>query len=409
MNRRQFFAGLAVAATTSRHALAAAPDRLGKIRDLVIHRDPSFYCIAPAIVARRAGELLVAFRRAPDRRVFGEKSVGHLDPNSQLVLVRSRDGGETWSRTPELLFAHPLGGAQDASLIRLADGSLVCHSYAWMRLLSTARSRPAPGFTSRDGHAFLGGYVLRSEDDGRSWQGPFSPPAMAHADAVDPQGRRIGLFNRGSMCQTADGTLYWAARSLTGSLAGGHYSLHLLRSRDRGETWDATGAQLADPAFTFTETSLIETPRGHLLGFVRARKLTPAAADGSRKRGAAVDDHVPVMVRSTDGGLTFEPWQTAGFFGYPFHALRLQDGRIWLSYGYRRRPFGVRVRILNPEGTDFAEAEEFVLRDDGGSTDVGYPWATLLPGSRVLTVYWINHDDGERYIAGTVCRPAARS
>jgi hypothetical protein len=94
---------------------------------------------------------------------------------------------------------------------------------------------------------------------------------------------------------------------------------------------------------------------------------------------------------------------TASFFGFPFHLLPLPDGRVWLSYGYRRKPFGIRARILNAECTDFAQAPEIVLRDDGGTTDIGYPWATLLPDGRILTVYWMNHDDKERYIGGTIC------
>ncbi len=58
--------------------------------------------------------------------------------------------------------------------------------------------------------------------------------------------------------------------------------------------------------------------------------------------------------------------------------------------------------MLNAECTDFASAPEYVLRDEGGTYDLGYPWAVTLPGNRVLSVYYFNRDNGTRYIAGTI-------
>jgi hypothetical protein len=73
-----------------------------------------------------------------------------------------------------------------------------------------------------------------------------------------------------------------------------------------------------------------------------------------------------------------------------------------LVYGYRHEPYGIRARILNPECTDFATAPEIVLRDDGGTTDIGYPWSVQLDENRVLVVYYYNIENGPRHIAGTI-------
>jgi hypothetical protein len=81
--------------------------------------------------------------------------------------------------------------------------------------------------------------------------------------------------------------------------------------------------------------------------------------------------------------------------------VRLEDNRALLVYGYRHPPYGIRARLLNPECTDADRAPEFVLRDDGGGTDLGYPWAVALPGRRVLVVYYFQKDNGTRHIAGT--------
>jgi sialidase-1 len=379
-NRRQVFEALAVGAVPAR----AFARPLRKLEEIVIYRDEAFYAAFPSIVRRPDDELLVAFRRAPERRRFGEKLTTHADPNSQLVLVRSRDGGCTWSREPELIYAHPFGGLQDPCMIQLRNGAILCSSYGWLRLFVNRLEKPRKDIRHGE-FLFLGGLLLRSDDGGRSWKGPFRPPPMPEPDALDPWGQPLPLFNRGAMCQGRDGRLFWVVRCFR--MGRRPDDLHLLVSEDGGLNWRYSCVAAADPKVAFSETSLIQTPAGDLVGFVRTMNL---------------DNHT-VVIRSRDGGRSFDPWQDAGFQGSPHHALRLPDGRVWLVYGYRHPPFGVRARILNPECTDFATAPEIVLRDDGGNADVGYPWSALLPGGRVLTVYYFNLADGPRFIAGTIC------
>ncbi len=141
-----------------------------------------------------------------------------------------------------------------------------------------------------------------------------------------------------------------------------------------------------DEKIHFNESSLYETPKGDLVAFMRTEDF---------------NDHTAVA-RSTDHGKSFHRWEDSGFQGHPHYALRLPDKRVLLVYGYRHAPFGVRARVLDPECTNFASAEEIVLRDDGGNGDLGYPWAVMLSKNRALVVYYFNQGDGTRYIAGTV-------
>ena len=62
-----------------------------KIKDVLIYKDTAFYSTFPSVVRRPDGELLVAFRRAPNRMIFGEKGNNHVDDNSYLEMVRSKD------------------------------------------------------------------------------------------------------------------------------------------------------------------------------------------------------------------------------------------------------------------------------------------------------------------------------
>lgn len=351
---------------------------LAKLRDLIIYSDPTFHCAFPSVVLRPDGELLCAFRRAPSRKfLYGAAHDTHTDPNSQLVLVRSHDTGESWT-SPELIFAHPLGGSQDPCLVQLNDGALICTSYGWSLL-------PPQQTTGTKEHqfTFLGGYVLRSRDDAKTWQGPLIPPEITDGQSSD--GKRRATYNRGALIQASSGELLWAAVKAGPPNSHVPTSVHLLASTDEGETWNDRSAIAADPNITFNETSLVQTRRGDLVAFIRTERPNEHAA----------------IARSTDGGKSFS-WQDLGFHAVPLQAARLQDGRILLVYGYRQKPYGVRARLLNEDASDAATAPEFIIRDDAGTWDVGYPWAVQLSDGRVLVVYYINIADGPRRIEATL-------
>jgi sialidase-1 len=355
-----------------------------KERDVVIYENPKFHSAFPSVVRRPDGELLLAFRRAPNRRAFGEEKNNHVDPNSQLMLVRSRDG-VTWTQ-PELIYAHALGGSQDPCLFKLRDGTLLCLSYGWSFLRPDGvKNLKPPYLQNYPGSIFTGGHYLRSTDGAQTWQGPFSPPHIPPEILRDPFGELVPAYNRGAPTESRTGQLHWVVAA-TDQEVPRKTSTHLLTSTDRGLTWTYTAPVAVDDKASFNETSLIETPRGDLVAFLRSEKLEDQAC----------------LARSTDGGKTFLPWQRMGFKGHPLHALRLPDDRVFLTYGYRHAPFGIRARILNAECTDFSTAPEIILRDDGTTTDLGYPWAVQLDAHRVLVSYYFKAGGEIQQIAATI-------
>jgi hypothetical protein len=357
-----------------------------KVSDTVIYQENRFYATFPSVVKRPDGELLVAFRRAPSRVALREKTESHIDPNSYLVLVRSRDGGATWTKEPELIYAHEFGGSQDPCLLQLRDGTLLCSSYGWAVLKPEAVPLLGPRVNqNRPGTVFLGGYLVRSTDGARSWQGPIYPPHIPPEINHDPYGRPLPAYNRGAMYEGANGRIFWVVAAMD-SDPPRKTSNHLLVSDDRGTTWRYSAPVAVDAKVVFNEASAYVTPKGDVVAFLRTANFEDQAC----------------IARSSDGGKTFQPWEGMGFKGHPLQATRLPDQRVLLVYGYRHKPFGIRARILNAECTDYATAPEIVLRDDGGTTDIGYPWSVVVDERRVLVVYYFNLANGPRHIAGTM-------
>ncbi|MFV0606770.1 MAG: sialidase family protein [Niabella sp.] len=353
-----------------------------KIKDVVIYQDTTFYSAFPSVIKNTNGELLVAFRRAPNRLIFKEYGNIHTDNNSYLVSVRSTDG-ENWTKNPELIYANPFGGSQDPCLLQLNDGTLLCTSFGWQQVRPSGIPKlKKPYFEATAGYVFLGGYIVKSFDGGKSWLGPYYPPHIKPEIYYNAFGQEITAYNRGALYEAKDGRVLW--------IVVAHDSLnktsnYLLTSKDKGTTWQYTGQVAKHPKVSFNEASVYETPKGDIVGFLRT---------------ANFDDQA-VIARSKDGGKTFK-WESMGFQGHPLNALGLPDNRVLLTYGYRHKPFGIRAKILNAECSDFKTAPEIVLREDGGNSDIGYTWPVQLDNNRVLIVYYFNKENGIRYIAGTI-------
>lgn len=353
-----------------------------KLKDIVIYKDSMFYSSFPSVIKKPDGELLLAFRRAPDRTIFGESGTGHIDPNSYLMAVRSTDG-ENWTKEPELLYAHPFGGSQDPCLLQLKDGTILCTSYGW----AIVRKDGLPNLKKPYLHAgwgtFLGGYVLRSVDGGSNWQKPVYPPHVEQEIYYNAYGKAVPAYNRGALCEGKDGRIFWAVAVHDKK---NKTSVHLLISKDKGVTWDYSCPIAVDDKISFNETSIYETPKGDLVAFLRTSGLDDQAC----------------IARSTDGGKTFDPWHSMKFQGHPLNALCLPDNRVLLTYGFRHKPYGIRARVLNADCSDFFSAAEIILRDDAVNSDIGYTWPVQLDEKRVLVIYYFNMDNNTRHIAGTI-------
>ncbi len=242
-----------------------------KIKDVIIYEDSKFYSSFPSVVKRTDGELLVAFRRAPDRKIFGEKVTNHCDPNSYLVSICSHDG-ETWAKKPDMIYAHPFGGSQDPCLLQLRNGALLCASYGWAFVRPDGIPNLKKPYFESGGAVFLGGYLVSSADGGKTWQGPIYPPHIAPEIHFNALGEPLPAYNRGALVEGKSGRIFWTVAA-TDSKTAKKTSVHLLVSDDKGFSWIYSSPVAVDETASFNETSVYETPKGDIVAFLRTANL----------------------------------------------------------------------------------------------------------------------------------------
>jgi len=182
--------------------------------------------------------------------------------------------------------------------------------------------------------------------------------------------------------------------------------IYCLRSTDRGATWTQQG-QVGDGAadrLHFLEPGWVRLRNGRLIAMLRTR------GEGAANVREAPPAGFLFQSVSDDEGRTWTKPQATPLWGFPAHLLELRDGRVLCAYGYRQKPYGVRATLSHDGGRTWDAAREIVVRDDGGNSDLGYPFSVQLPDGTVLMAYYFNQErpgdlaSSPRYVAGTRLR-----
>ncbi len=344
----------------------------------IIYRNEDSYCGPISMLEQLPqGELLLLFREAKWR---GRPT--HMDPTTRTSLLRSRDGGLTWFShvTPD-----PQGG-NGTAIACLSDGRLIVNTYHHLFAPVDERDRlagrPAQRIHQPSGMATAAGgvFMTRSDNDGYTWECPVHIPEPSNWPYIACHGAILELPG-GDLLLPVTG---W--RNDTDAPARGM----VLRSHDRGQTWgeDVCITDDGPEEIDFHETRLVHCPSGRILAMHR----TPS---GNYFRNW-----------SEDSGYNWSPTIDTGIWcggSSPPDLKLLHDGRLLLSRGYRRQPFGIRAHISADEGETWPI--EVVLRDDGPDRDVGYPSTQQLPDGRLLTVYYWHGQDQIRHLQRTLWSP----
>ena len=153
----------------------------------------------------------------------------------------------------------------------------------------------AATLTARIRDRWLGSWVRRSEDGGRSWEDPI----------------RVASFAPHGPIQLRDGRLL--------CLGNDEGDRHVIaeESTDDGRSWNVIGSASHAPEMAprgLGEPHLMETASGKLVGLFRIGGHDPV-------------DRFVFQSDSFDGDKTWTPARATMMLGYPPHLTRLQDDR----------------------------------------------------------------------------------
>ena len=328
----------------------------------VICKEPGDYIGWPTIAREADGELLTVF--SGDRET-------HFCPYGKNQMVRSHDGGETWS-SPETINSTPLDD-RDTGIVVLRSGAIVMSWFTGDTAERMEQNRkPAPDhmvdawtrhcakISEEERRRWHGHWTRRSTDGGSTWETAVDSIASAPHGPIQLQDGRL---------------LYMGHPKLEG-----RPSLVSVESADEGRSWRMMGTipvpERDAEELPFFEPHPADLPDGRLLWLWRYQP------------SGSPDDFYMQQTESTDGGKTWSVTHPTPMWGYPPHLILLHNGDVLATYGYRRPRYGQRACLSHDGGLTWDIDNEIILRDDADNGDLGYPASLELQPGEILTVYY---------------------
>ena len=334
-----------------------------------ICKEPGHYLGWGTIAKTDAGELLV---------VFSGRRQSHWCPYGVNELIRSDDGGATWSE-PVVINNTPLDD-RDTGLLVTNSGALVMSWFTGTQWKALDKYKDRINEDTYESWVRLyekigreviehwdGAWTRRSTDTGRTWEDAV--PSIASA----PHGP----------IELTDGRLLYIGTAH--QMVDGH--MLAVESVDEGRSWQKIGTVPIPPEYEgmpFSEPHVVEVAKGRIICLWRHNPRDQPNA------------HFLQQSESTDGGHNWSVTHATPMFGYPPHIIRLASGDILATYGVRRSPYGQRACLSHDGGLTWDIENEIILRDDAPNGDLGYPSTVELGAGELLTTYYQIDRIGEK-------------
>ena len=353
-------AALGLGAALAPHVRTQAAKHLTKVHGIhVVSLRPNQYHGWPTLARRRNGQLLL---------VCSGGRESHVCPFGQVELMRSDDDGKTWT-FPRVLLDLAIDD-RDTGILETTRGTLLATTFSSLAYeyqfnngninkwdaARQARWRGAHNrISAAERKAQLGTWMLRSTDGGVTWSTPYDSIVNSPHGPI----------------QLADGRQLYAGKDLWKS---GQW-IGVCESTDDGRSWKKLAqipTRAGDDPGEYHELHAVEATNGTIV--VQIRNNNPANRSET------------LQTESPDGGKTWSVPHPISVWGLPSHLLRLRDGRLLMSYGYRRKPFGNQVRISTDHGKTWGEP--VTISGDGANGDLGYPSTVELQDGTLLTAWY---------------------
>ena len=321
--------------------------------------------------------------------------LGQNSTNPRTVTVRSHDRGLTWDGdNPQynMLSGGPAGGERIdyASMPSMFSEPV---DYFDKNVLVSSGSTRGFAYGSR-------GLLQLSRDGGKTWGERIVLPseglpasAGIQSVLVRPDGRLLIFMFAVDQDNSHRHPLVYGSTNQGREF---HFMSYVTPYEDPFGNADGN---YTDPSVAFVGHRWFY-PRGYLLPGGRLLCITRCQRDPTGVMWSEV-------FHSDDGGETWHFLSRPNDFGAPGDLVIMPDGRIVCVYGYRLMPAGIRATVSEDGGKSWGP--EIIVRDDGGSWDLGYPNSWLIDGNTVGTLYYFNSKNdpiqangGVRHIARSI-------
>ena len=329
-------------------------------------------------------EILVGFHTGHYKPSIHGHSIDGDKPQRKL-LARSLDGGETW--TIEEAEAFDNDDEDDAQLL------------------------PAPiDFDHPDFALHCDGGIFHiSYDRGKTWEGAYRFPLdlvkywVSH-DLETWEGPYIkeDLTSRTDyIVRSKDDCLFFLSAKEERVEANLQDRAFCARTTDGGKTVEFLSWMTDDISVRSVMPSTVRISENQLVSAMRRKKeVRLSEAPDIRKNWIDV-------YTSEDNGQSWKflskvaDTDKGKHNGNPPAMVRLRDGRLCVTYGYRSFPYGIRARISNDEGKTWEP--DIHLRDDGRSWDFGYTRTVQRSDGKLVTIYYYTtQENPEQHIVATI-------
>lgn len=373
------------------------PEKATRVSHHVVYRNDAefaawpFYC---GLWQVADGSVVAGFKRVPsDYGNPGAVDHTNLTRNmGEIVVIRSQDGGVSWDRNSIVpVFDMAIRQEADFPGGKAAD---------WSRL-------PPLDFASKDTLIMGGGIPALFAPDAKAWMRASTDGGRTwRPHRLLPQDDFPGLSMPGAnqYAVRGDGTMLVGCHV---NAPGAQGPRPVIYASSDGVDWHYLGSLFdSEPKDPFYPGGTPFAAAPHFYPRPVVLQDGRVIATLRYQRDARYNIWTELH-ESLDGGRTWRWLSRLNDWGAPGDLVPLADGRVVCVYGYRNAPQGIRYRVSEDGARTWGR--EFILRDDGGSWDVGYPRVIEMAPGRLLATYYINlkndrvqMNGGVRHIASTL-------